>query len=259
MLWAFRELVAYAQLMTWCGWSPPLVGTATGSELAAALERAYEAVRSEVPELPDVVFITGSGLSGYGLTWGHFAPDRWRDALASGRKPELFIGGERLSTGATLTMQTLLHECAHVLAFVRDVKDTSRQHRYHNRRFVEIAQSLGLDYVEAEPHPSIGFSAVVLTAEGKRRWSSVIADLHAAITLSLDNPYARLLAPVGAPGGSGGHGVAVRRPKGTGGSSNVRVSCPECGRIGRFSRSSLALGPVFCGSTSHEGETYEML
>lgn len=260
LAWVLRELVAFASVMRWSGHQEPFVGTASGSELAAALEAAYAAVRREFPkpggfpgesELPDVVIITGSGLSGYGLTWGHFAPDRWRDALASGRRPELFIGGERLSTGALLTMQTLLHECAHVLAFVRGVKDTSRQHRYHNREFVRIANELGLDYVPDSPDSSIGFSAVTLTSDGRRRWSSVIADLHAAITLSMDNPYASLMGLLGRGGGAGGHGVAVRRPKGTGGTSYVKLTCAD-GFIIRTSRSTADATSITCGTCGEE-------
>jgi len=238
--------------MTWSGWSPEFVGTASGSELTAALESAYALVQREFSELPEVVMITGSGLSGYGLTWGHFAPERWRDALASGRRPEMFIGGERLATGAVLTMQTLLHECAHVLAFVRGIKDTSRQHRYHNREFVAIAQSLGLDYVPETPDSSIGFSAVTLTAEGKRRWSGAIDGLHRAITLTMDNPLAGLLGLLGgSPGGAGGHGVSVRRPKGTGGSSYVKLTCSD-GFIIRASRATVAATTFTCGTCGEE-------
>ena len=37
------------------------------------------------------------------------------------------------------------HEAAHAIAFQRGIKDTSRQGRYHNSRFKEVAEEVGLD------------------------------------------------------------------------------------------------------------------
>lgn len=225
-------------------WPRPRVAV-DGSSLVAAVEAAYGAIKREAPDLPDAVIITGSGLSGYGLVWGHFAHDRWIDDIRAGRRPELFVSGERLAGGATLTMQTLLHEAAHALAIVRGVKDTSRGFRYHNRRFVALAESLGLEYVPDAPDPSIGYSAVTLTRQGKRQWRTAIDDLERALTLHLSDPTA-LLAPVG--GSGGGHGPGgVRRPRGTGGTSYVKATC-ACPRIIRLSQTELDGEPITCGA-----------
>jgi hypothetical protein len=51
-------------------------------------------------------------------------------------------------------LATLLHEAAHGLAHVRKIPDTSRQGRYHNRRYQVLAEELGLDV--AEPAYSAG-------------------------------------------------------------------------------------------------------
>lgn len=249
LVWSLRELVAYASLMTWCGWSFTPDGARSGSELVRALEFAYEGVRAQFPELLDVVMITGSGLDARGVTWGHFRRDAWRDALAAGRRPEVFIGAERLATGAVLTMQTLLHECAHELAFVRDIQDVSRQDRRHNKRFVELAEELGLAYEHERPDPTIGFSAVTITPAGRARWSAEITALHEAITLMGDD-LSRWLT--GVPGVSlGGHGVRVPRGvgrKGTGGSTYVKLQC-QCTprRTVRAARSTVNIGEINCG------------
>lgn len=230
----------------------------SGSTVVAALEAAYGDVREVFPELPDAVIITGSGLSGYGLTWGHFAHDRWADAVRDGRRPELFIGGERLSTGPELTMQTLLHECAHALAHARDVKDTSRGYRYHNRRFVAIAEELGLAYRHESPDSVIGFSAVTITAQGLTRWAHAIDRIRDAVALHQTLPGWLLGGPgggLGGLGGSGGHGAPIRRPRGTGGSSYVKATC-ACPRTIRVAPSVLALGPITCGVCGEEfGQT----
>lgn len=225
-----------------------------GSHVVAALEGAYGDVRMVCPELPRAVtFVTGSGLTGHGLKWGHCAPDRWRDALAHNRRPEVFIGGERLATGAELTLQTLLHECAHLLAIVRGVRDTSRGVRYHNGRFVELAGELGLTYEHPHPDPGIGYSAVVLTDAARKLYGPTIARLADAITLSLDNPLdglagllGGLTSPVGLPGG---HGGKVRGRAPTGPNRNLmRFTC-ECEppRILRMAPKVYELADVTCG------------
>src|SRR5947208_20920 len=87
------------------------------------------------------------------LKLGHFAAMRWDhagDAL-----PEVFVGGEGLARGAVDVLGTLLHEATHALAHVRGIKDTSRQGRYHNRRFAALAGELGLDIRET---PLVGWS-----------------------------------------------------------------------------------------------------
>jgi enoyl-CoA hydratase/carnithine racemase len=116
-----------------------------GSELVSALEDAWTAIRRDHPELPPAVLITGAGSLGTrsGLRLGHFAASRWQ-AGADGALGEIFVGGEGLKRGARPVLATLLHEAAHVLAHKRGIKDTSRQGRYHNRRFKTLAEELGL-------------------------------------------------------------------------------------------------------------------
>jgi hypothetical protein len=63
-------------------------------------------------------------------------------------------GGEWFAEGAEHTLTTILHEAAHALADVRQVQDTSRQGKYHNRRFVQLAAELGLAWPSgAKAHP----------------------------------------------------------------------------------------------------------
>src|SRR5215212_6449102 len=115
----------------------------TGSGLIAALEQTWADIRRRTPELPEVVVVTGTGLSSSALyidaRWGHFGADHWvegrpteerqgaaLDLSATRRKPELFVAGECLAEGPRQTLQTMLHEAVHALAHVRRVKDTSR-------------------------------------------------------------------------------------------------------------------------------------
>jgi hypothetical protein len=227
----------------------------SGSQVVAALENAWRQLQKVTPDLPDVVLIVGSGAASG--EWGHTWADRWveghppteEDGDASvainavTRKTEVFISGERLACGATLTLQTLCHEAAHVLARVRDVQDTSRQGRYHNRKFVDLAGLYGLEWANEHPHKVIGFSAVTMTADAERRFRPVISRLDKAIRLYLPGFTASAAGTTVAPTLPKG-----RRP-GTGKGSNlVKATCScDTPRIIRVAPSTLDLAAITCG------------
>jgi hypothetical protein len=222
---------------------------ATGSSLIAALEHTWAAIRQHHPDLPEVVFITGTGLkhaavSNIDAKWGHFGAQRWvaghpqatpetdHDAtveIKPDRKPELFVAGECFAEGATHTLLTILHEATHALAHARGVKDTSRQGKYHNRRFLELAGELDLAWpTGAKTHPVRGFSEVQLTDQARTMYAETIGELDAAITLHLET-FRRLA----------GGGQTFTRAK------LVCACYPE--RSIRVSPKQAARGPILCG------------
>src|SRR6266540_1880196 len=97
---------------------------ASGSSLITALEATWAAIRRRHRDLPEVVFITGTGLrhasaASVDAKWGHFGAQRWvhgrphpvtapspelgQDAklqVQPDRKPELFVAGECFAEGA---------------------------------------------------------------------------------------------------------------------------------------------------------------
>ena len=233
--------------------------TSTGSTIISAIERAYEALQAEHPELPEVVFITGTGLMGANSAkWGHYGRDRWvrREdgsvVTEGGRLPEIFIAGEALAAGAEQTMQTLIHEAVHALAVVREVKETSRDHRYHNKRFVALAEELGMEWPEGKaPHGTIGFSAVVLTEQTKEFYSVVMTELAQAISAHLDT-FERLGLRTGdgsSEGSSeGGETPTLPKPEPKKKSrANLKATCGcETPRIIRASASVLEEGLIVC-------------
>jgi hypothetical protein len=177
----------------------------TGSGLIAALEQTWTDIRHRIPELSEVVVVTGTGLSSGAVhidaKWGHFGADHWvqghpteagqaaaLDLSAARLKPELFIAGECLAEGPRQTLQTMLHEAVHALAHARGVKDTSRGGKYHNKRaFVALAGELGLTWPDGQrPHPVIGFSEVQLTDQTLAHYADTLAYLGAAIRLYRD-------------------------------------------------------------------------
>jgi len=231
----------------------------SGSQVVAALENAWRQLQKVTPDLPDVVLIVGSGAASG--EWGHTWADRWVEGhpptdddgaqLATNpdtRKIEVFISGERLACGAELTLQTLCHEAAHVLARTRGIKDTSRQGRYHNRNFVQLAGLYGLEWKGDKGHPVIGFSAVTMTEQASRKFRPVITRLDKAIQLYLPGFTASGAGVLVTPRG--------RRP-GTGKGSNlIKATCScETPRIIRVAPSTLELAPITCGECGEEFTT----
>ncbi len=252
--------------------TPP---TASGSSLIVALEHTWATIRQYHSDLPEVVFITGTGLRhantvSTDATWGHFGAARWvagrpqpttppateagQDAkldLVADRKPELFVAGECFAEGATHTLLTILHEATHALAHARGVKDTSRQGKYHNRRFLELAAELDLEWPpNAKAHPVNGFSEVRLSEVATIFYTDTIAELDAAITLHLDT-FRRLGLAGGRPdAGAEGQDQGDGQPDGDGGKtfnrSKLVCDCyPE--RSIRVSPKQAARGAILCG------------
>ena len=229
---------------------------ASGSAVVIKLEKVWNQIRDNHQDLPEVVIVTGSGMIGP-ARWGHFRANGWterqeKEAAVSLTLGEMFVAGETLARGATSTLQTMLHEAAHVLAQVREIKDTSRQNRWHNRKFRELAEELGLEYTRESAHPQIGFSQVTLTKKTAEEYAEVIKELDKAIRLTVALPeFLRTTDQDGS--GENIHGG--RRPT-TGApspsSNNIKATCgcPEP-RIIRVSRKVLD-GPAitwgWCGT-----------
>lgn len=151
--------------------------TDPGSITVAAIESAWRAIQERHSEVPDVVVVSGGGTEtrrGQVLvTWGHFHPEQWD--THGGQRHELLVSGECLGRGALFTLTTVLHEAAHALNYAREIKDTSRRGKYHNKRFISAANELGMIWPdEAKPHVTTGFSDVQLTDETAEAYADVL-------------------------------------------------------------------------------------
>jgi hypothetical protein len=150
----------------------------TASLLVASLEGTWRTIRRRHPDVPEAVLVVASGSEGKRLNWGHFAPHRWQ--VNDADRHEVLVGGEGLHRGPTEVLGTLLHEAAHGLAYSREVQDTSRGGRYHNRRYATLARELGLDVTSVNP---IGWSATTVPAPTAAAYASQLAQLQAALVL----------------------------------------------------------------------------
>jgi hypothetical protein len=234
----------------------------TGSAVVKLMEQVWERIRENHPELPAVVIVTGTGMIGP-ARWGHFRANGWmaraegEDAATNLALGEMFMAGETMAKGARQVLQTMLHEAAHVLARVRDLKDTSRQGRWHNKTFKALAEELGLEHRKASADAQHGFSFVTLTAETEAKYADLLDELDREIKLVVDLPW--FLKGTerpqgeegsdedGAEGGEYIHGGRKVKATGTAKSGNLKATCgcPDP-LIIRLSRKVLDLGVVRC-------------
>jgi len=200
----------------------------TASLLLAALEHAWQTIRTRHPDVPEAVLVVASGSEGKRLNWGHFAPHRWQ--VAGADRHEVLVGGEGLQRGPLEVLGTLLHEAAHGLAQARSVQDTSRGGRYHNRRYATLARELGLDVANVKP---IGWSATSVPAPTAAGYAGQLEELAAALVLWRRQEH--------------------RSGTGTRSRNLLAAACP-CGRRLRVAKATLAEAPILCGACEHPFE-----
>jgi hypothetical protein len=203
------------------------VGRAAASRLVAALEHVWTAIRRHHPDVPQVIIVVASGSNPRSrrLNLGHFAAGRWQLTDQATDRAEVLISGEGLQRGPVDVLGTLLYEAAHSLAYARKVSDTSRQGRYHNRRYATLAGELGLDVAHLDP---IGWSATSVPDPTAARYAKVLAELAEALVL-----WRR---------------AEQTSTVGTGRSRNALACSCACGRRIRVARSVLELAPILCGA-----------
>jgi hypothetical protein len=199
----------------------PTTTAAAASALVASLEHAWTAIQAQHPQVPHAVLVVASGHAGKHLALGHFAPHRWR--VAQTDRHEVLIGAEGLRRGPVDVLGTLLHEAAHGLAAVRSVKDTSRQGRYHNRRYAALADELGLTVEHAEV---LGWSTTSVPQPTAAAYAAQLAELAAALVLW------RRAEP----------------PPATGKARNLLACACACPRRIRVARSVLDQAPILCAA-----------
>jgi hypothetical protein len=122
-------------------------------QLVQALDRAYQALRSRHPDLPDMLLTVEVPHPAVSRRLAYTTREQITTVTATydGRITFLLPPEHRghlpcvFEQGAVATFEVLVHEAAHALAAARGIKDTSRGGTYHNRRFWELAAELGLE------------------------------------------------------------------------------------------------------------------
>lgn len=155
---------------------PPELEVFESSAVVSVLEYVWREIQTQVPEVPDAVVAMASGTEDVSVArMGHWGASRWR-VEGGEHRGEVFVAGEAFERGGIFVMSVLLHEAAHALADARGLKDTSRQGRYHNQVFRELAEELGLEVSRRDPH---GFCETALPSRSRQdRWFEAIRNLE---------------------------------------------------------------------------------
>jgi hypothetical protein len=195
-----------------------------------ALDSLAAQVRKNHPEVPtNIVFALASGNSRGGAVHGHFAPKSWKDGAH-----EILLGGESLARGAEATFGTLIHELAHAAAHAQGIKDTSNAGRYHNKRFKEIAEGMG---ITLEQVPTIGWSKTTLSPETAATYKVGLDKLAKALVtyrVGYTEPT-----------------TTTKTPRKT---TKFAVECPDCAEPVTISKLWFEAHPIVCGEHAVEFE-----
>jgi hypothetical protein len=195
------------------------------STITKALEMAHEIIAKETGA-PRATIVTGRSAK----VNGHFTP--WTP-WASGEESfhEIFITIAKRE--AREMLGTLLHETAHSIDAKEGVQGTSGD-GYHNKKFKERAESLGLTIAQA---PRIGFSVTAVSDECATRWAEPLRLIEEALRLTADND----------------RGTA--KPKGR--NKNLPVAKCECGESIRLSLKTLEKCKPICQECETEFKVEE--
>jgi hypothetical protein len=214
------------------------------SGVVIALEDSYAALRQRWPELPAVVITVF--YDRHRSVRGYFWDGQWR-SQADPFLPELHIDSTILSDPPEAILKTLVHEAAHALARARGIQDTSREGRYHNQRFAELARTMGL---VVEPDARLG----VRTPSLQSQW---LAGDYQPLVQTIGAASRRLWQEdASARPRLAGNGSGAQRPSNgvTGPKGRlVRATCQCCPpRIIRAARNTLQAAPIQCAACGGE-------
>jgi hypothetical protein len=191
------------------------------SKVLAVLEDTWTAVRRRHGDVPPVVIIIASGTDSKQPRWGHYASGRWY--ASNVKHAEVMISGEGLARTPRDLLATLLHEAAHALAAARGITGTSRQGRYHNKKYAVLAKELGLDVAET---PGFGWTITTVSDPTAGTYAAQLAALKDAMTLWRNTEH----IPAAAKGRS----------------TNLIAARCSCGRKIRVAASTLDEAPILC-------------
>jgi hypothetical protein len=212
--------------------------------------RRHEELPGLVESLQDDVVLTMGGTSRPAHGW--FAEAAWR--YGDRHVHELFLNADRraghpAAEGAEDVLVTLLHEACHVWAQLHGIRDTSRDGRYHNRRFAEIALIIGL---AVEKDKQIGHRTPGLLSWARADYADLLAELDRGLVLAWEPRLSWTV--VGPQGNDGDESAAMASPgSATSSTKYVFASCGcQAGRGNvmtiRVARGSWRPGMIRCAA-----------
>ncbi|MDC0937157.1 SprT-like domain-containing protein [Pirellulales bacterium] len=110
-------------------------------ELERAFQHFSELLLFKQQKMPMPVITIQAAGRRKALGW--FLESAWQNDGAANRIPEINMSAEHLGRGIYEIANTLIHEMVHLSNYLAGIKDCSST-QYHNKRFKELAESVGL-------------------------------------------------------------------------------------------------------------------
>lgn len=196
--------------------------TVKTSRTAGYLEKIYRQLNADFfnSELETPVITIQNTPRAY----GHVTCSRvWRSK--DFERFELNIDAGTLSRPIENVVSTMLHEMVHMYNLMHDIQDCSRGKTYHNKRFKEKAESVGL---VIEYDPRIGWS---VTSPSEQLIDYIIGQGWTDILMNRGGvPLISMTGPGGVSSG-GNTSPSGRKP-----SSTRKYQCPCCGNSVRATK-----------------------
>lgn len=197
------------------------------SRICGYLEKIYRQLNMDYfnGELEEPVITIQSTKGAYGhVTCGKV----WRSKDTN--KYELNIGAGTLARPIENVVSTILHEMVHIYHLMHNIQDTSRGNTYHNKKFKEKAESVGLIISHDKRHgwtitqPSDGLIWYIC----EQGWQEIYLNRGECCGIS-------------SGGGTPPEGEELPRMKKP--SSTRKYVCPDCGQSVRATKDTL----LICG------------
>lgn len=132
------------------------------------LHKAFDLLNKEFYEgkLPEPYIVIHQTANKNALGW--FTPHKvWTDKEGEIEKHEIAISAEYLNNCFFKVIETLHHEMIHLYCHTNGIKDTSRQGRYHNKKFKEECLKRGFYYKDETPDKTHGWTFASITDKTK--------------------------------------------------------------------------------------------
>lgn len=151
--------------------------------------------------------------------YGHVTVGKvWKNSKAENQQYELNIGAGTLNRPIESVVSTLIHEMVHIYNLMHEIKDTSRGGTYHNKKFKEKAESVGL---VIDHDPRIGYS---ITSPSESLIDYIIQQQWEDILINRQEGIRITVPPSGKSPVSGSSEGLEKKP-----SSTRKYQCPCCG------------------------------
>lgn len=171
-------------------------------------------------QLPEpAILIQGKGNKKNILGWCSLT-EIWINKDMKEKKYEINIVAESLNRSKDEIITTLLHEMCHLYNLINDIKDTSRNGTYHNKKFKNAAEDHGLIVSHDK---KLGWNISELAPQTKQLIKSFNLNDAAFELYKINDINAE---------GEGTNGSVTKKKK----TSSKKYICPKCGAIIRTSK-----------------------